>query len=117
MATVASLARPGSQPRNSSTRRVLPVPAGAITLTIDGRRSVTARFATSCSCARSVSRPTSGTRIRRCALDWRGPITVLAATGAALPRAVIAISSPKSKLLAALTVRSLARIAHGSAAC
>src|SRR5437868_8293510 len=59
----------------------------------------------------------SGRRSRLGLLLLRGPTTNLAATGADFPLAVISISSPNSKLLAALTVRSLARIAQGSAAC
>src|SRR5438067_3831937 len=97
--------------------RVLPVLAGAITLTIEGRFSLTARRATSWICARSVSRPTSGRLTRGLERALRGPSTRWAATGAVLPRALISIWSPNSKLLAARTVRSLARMPQGSAAC
>ncbi len=101
---------------NSSSRRDLPTPGGAITLTRNGRRSSNARLATRSSWARSAPRPMSG--VRRAGRRVERPRSSLAATGWALPLAATSVGGRNAKASrAALAVRSATTIAHGSAAC
>ena len=117
MATVARGSIEVRRSRNSSRSRVLPTPAGAITLTMKGRSSWNARPATNSSCCRSGPRPIKGVRAatgRRAAR----PSNARARIGWVLPRASMAMVGPKEKpALMLATVRSPQRMPQDSAAC
>ena len=116
IATRASGARVSSRSRNSSRSRDLPVPAGAMTLTRNGRRSSSTRLAASSSCARSPVRPKSGIRTR--ARVAARPASGSARSGARFPFATSSTAGPNAKWpAAALAVREPHMIDHGSASC
>ncbi len=102
--------------RNSSNRRVLPVPAGATIEANCGRCSSSARSHSRFSCARSWRRPMNGGRF-----IWRagrGPTSGNTRRGRAFPLTSARRASPKRNAdSAAATVRSLATISPGFAAC
>jgi hypothetical protein len=101
--------------RNSSSKRVFPIPAGARMLTSEGRRSENARRATSSSCASSASRPMSGIRMRRGATRAR---TAAAETPLRFPLASTLRGAAKvNARAAARAVRSPQSTCQGSAAC